>query len=220
MVKHMARKAKTPKHQSFNSSPNSFGERQAHDGKWNDYLPAYNKNLTLEVGCGRAELALELARLYPKQNFIGIDKKSDRMWRPAKTAIEEKLKNIAFIQTDFRKIEEFIPENSVDTIWITFPDPYPRGKHVKNRLINQRFMDTYKKLLKDDGVIRFKTDDNDLFEFFQDEVITKRKDIKIIAETRDLHESNLNEDYKILTTYETKWIEMGRKINFVELKFS
>jgi len=220
MGNNMARKAKTPKFDVFNKLPNCFGRMQVHDGKWQDYFVDPKSKLTIEVGCGRAELSLELARRYSNENFIGIDKKSDRMWRPALTSQEEKLANIAFIQTDSRQLDEFFDDTCVDVVWVTFPDPYPRVKHEKNRLMNPRFIGIYKKLLKPGGVIRFKTDDTALFDYFKDEVLAMRNDLKVIAETRDLHESDLAEEYKIITTYEERWIAISRKINFIELSFS
>jgi tRNA (guanine-N7-)-methyltransferase len=216
----MARNPKTPKFDIFNNLPSCFGERQNHDGKWQTYFANPDSKLTVEVGCGRAELSLELARRHRDENFIGVDKKSDRMWRPGLTASEEKLTNIAFIQTDSRELNEFFDDHCVDVVWVTFPDPYPRVKHEKNRLMNPRFLGVYKKLLKPGGVIRFKTDDNALFDYFKEEVLPKTKGLNVLMESRDLHESDLPEEYKIITTYEARWIEMGRKISFIELSFS
>jgi tRNA (guanine-N7-)-methyltransferase len=221
MVKHMARKAKTPKFDYFNNAANCFGERQVHDAKWQDYLGNHEQKLTIEVGCARAELLLELARQNPDQNFLGVDRKSDRMWRPSKTAFEEKLSNIAFIQTDTRKLQEYIEPQTVDVIWVTFPDPYPRDRQLKHRLINKKFVAIYRDLLKPGGVVRFKTDDNDLYNFFIEEVVpAKDCRIRLISTSTDLHGSDLSEEYKIKTTYEQKWLAMGKNVSFAEFAFS
>ena len=215
----MARKAKAPKFEIFNTAPNCFGMRQMHDGSWPEYFNNDGK-ITVEVGCARAELSLELARRYPDENFIGTDKKSDRMWAPAKKALAEKLPNIAFIQSDSRQLNEYFEDQSVDVIWVTFPDPYPRKKHTKNRLMNPRFIGIYKKMLKPGGVIRFKTDDDDLFNYFLEEVLPEARGLVVHAQSNDLHNSDLSDEFKIKTVYEQKWIEMGRTINFIELSFS
>jgi tRNA (guanine-N7-)-methyltransferase len=142
------------------------------------------------------------------------------MSRAALTAEEEKLTNVGFIQTDSRQLEDFFDNAQVDVVWVTFPDPYPRVKHEKNRLMNQRFLGIYKRLLKPGGVIRFKTDDQALFDYFKDEIFPKHKDLKILQESRDLHESALPEEYKIITTYERRWMAEGRKVYFVELRLN
>jgi tRNA (guanine-N7-)-methyltransferase len=216
----MARTPKTPKFDAFNSSAHCFGSRQEHDGTWQDHFAYSGQKLTVEVGCGHAELSLELARRYPDELFIGVDKKSDRMSRAAILASQEKLQNIGFIQTDSRQLQEFFDESQVDVVWVTFPDPYPRVKHEKNRLMNQRFIGIYKNLLKPGGLIRFKTDDETLFDYFMQEIFPKHKDLEILLESRDLHDSDLPEEYKIITTYEERWIAEGRKIFFVELRFN
>lgn len=214
----MTRKAKTPKFKLFNSSLICFGELQEHDGRWQDLFDL-TKPLTIEVGCARAELLLELAKTYPYQNFVGVDRKSDRMWRPSITANELKMNNIAFVQTDIRKLAEYFDADSVDVLWITFPDPYPRDRQEKHRLINTKFLDIYKSILKPDGVIRFKTDDNDLYDYLINEVIPERKDVLVVSQTRDLHSSDFNEEYKIKTTYEKKWLALGKNVSFCEFRF-
>lgn len=220
MGSHMARKAKTPKFNLFNDSPNCFGSHQNHDGEFTDYFTNPNAKLSVEVGCGRAELIYDLAKNHPDQNFVGVDRKSDRMSATTKLVQAEKMTNLAFIQMDSQALAEYFDSGSLDVIWITFPDPYPRDRQEKHRLVNQNFINIYKTLLKPDGLVRFKTDDINLFNYFLEEVLPKLKDVKINCQTNDLHASKLDDEYKILTTYEKKWIKQGLKINFIELSFN
>ena len=125
---------------------------------WNQEVFKNNHPIVLELGCGKGEYSVELARRYPNINFIGIDIKGSRFWRGAKTAVEENISNVAFLRTQIELIENCFGRNEVDEIWITFPDPQIKYKRTKHRLTNAVFLDRYKNILKPEGIINLKTD--------------------------------------------------------------
>ncbi len=127
-------------------------------GNWNKEVFKNDNPIVLELGCGKGEYSVELARRYPNINFIGVDIKGSRFWRGAKTAIEENLPNVAFLRTQIELIENCFATHEVDEIWITFPDPQIKYKRTKHRLTNEEFLARYKNILKEDGIVNLKTD--------------------------------------------------------------
>lgn len=127
-------------------------------GNWNKEVFKNDNPIVLELGCGKGEYSVELARRYPNINFMGIDIKGSRFWRGAKTAIEENLPNVAFLRTQIELIENCFAKHEVDEIWITFPDPQIKYKRTKHRLTNEEFLARYKNILKEEGIINLKTD--------------------------------------------------------------
>lgn len=126
-------------------------------GKWSHFFKNDNP-ITLELGCGKGEYSLALARLYPNRNFIGVDIKGARFWRGAKTALEENINNVAFLRTQIELIDLCFAENEIAEIWITFPDPQIKFKRTKHRLTNPTFLKKYQNILINDSVIHLKTD--------------------------------------------------------------
>lgn len=127
-------------------------------GNWHKEVFKNNNPIVLELGCGKGEYSVELARRFPEKNFIGVDIKGSRFWRGAKTAIEENLPNVAFLRTQIELIENCFANDEVDEIWITFPDPQIKYKRTKHRLTNEEFLARYKNILKPEGIINLKTD--------------------------------------------------------------
>lgn len=126
-------------------------------GKWATFFE--NKNpIVVELGCGKGEYSVALAKKYPNKNFIGIDIKGARFWRGAKTATEENLSNVAFLRTQIELIEYCFEFSEISEIWITFPDPQIKYKRTKHRLINEDFLRKYQNVLSDKGSIHLKTD--------------------------------------------------------------
>lgn len=214
----MARKAKKPKFNEANVTEIIFGGWQQHDAKIEDFLKKASK-LVVELGCARADPLIHMARDDPKTHFVGVDRKSERMLPPAKAALAEGLVNVAFVQTDIRDIAEYFPVNSIDEIWITFPDPYPRDKQEKHRMINNQFLDIYKRLLKPDGTIHFKTDDRDLWSYTVDEVLPSRKDINVEQSAENMDRAETPQLASLQTIYEKRWREMGRTISYLRCRF-
>ncbi|WP_304343568.1 tRNA (guanosine(46)-N7)-methyltransferase TrmB [Chryseobacterium koreense] len=127
-------------------------------GKWRSDVFKNEHPIVLELGCGKGEYSVGLARAFPEKNFIGIDIKGARFWFGAKEAIEGRLRNVAFLRTQIELVDCFFDHDEVDEIWITFPDPQIKYRRTKHRMTHPDFLERYKKILKKDGVIHLKTD--------------------------------------------------------------
>ena len=130
----------------------------AYKGKWNELYFKNNNPIVLELGCGKGEYSVGLAKRHPEKNFIGIDIKGARFWRGAKTAIDQQIANVAFLRTQIELIEQCFAPEEVSEIWITFPDPQIKYKRTKHRLTNADFLARYQHILKPEGYIHLKTD--------------------------------------------------------------
>jgi len=212
-------KRKLQQFAEYTSFPNTFDFAREMKGKWNAEYFKNNHLITIELGCGKGEYSVALAQAFPERNFIGIDIKSNRMWRGAKTAIENNLTNVAFMRASIHLIEEFFDNNEVSEIWITFPDPFPKDKHDKHRLTHPRFLERDKKIIKPDTIINFKTDDDGLFQFTI-ETLEQQK-IKPLQVILDVHHSDEADEYlkNIKTYYEKLFSGRGRTIKFLKFKF-
>ncbi len=189
-------------------------------GNWRKLYFKNENDLVLELACGRGEYTIGLARAFPDRNFVGVDIKGPRIWRGMKTAEEEKLVNTGFLRGHVQNLEAYFDNNEVDEIWITFPDPRPKGRDERRRLTHQRFMNIYRTILKPGGLVRLKTDNHDLFEYSL-EVLYSESGVTELAYTRDLYDSEfLAEHYGIKTTYEKKYLEEGTAIKYLRFKFS
>ena len=130
----------------------------AYKGRWNELFFKNNHPIVLELGCGKGEYSVGLAKRYPQKNFIGIDIKGARFWRGAKTATDENITNVAFLRTQIELIECCFAPEEVSEIWITFPDPQIKYKRTKHRLTNADFLTRYQHILAPEGYIHLKTD--------------------------------------------------------------
>ena len=128
-----------------------------HKGRWREFFGNDNP-IVLELGCGKGEYSIALAKKFPEKNFIGIDIKGARFWRGAKTAIEDNLSNVAFIRTQIELIDYIFSPGEISEIWITFPDPQIKYKRTKHRLTNSVFLDKFRSVLSKEGSIHLKTD--------------------------------------------------------------
>ena len=133
-------------------------------GKWQETFFKNNLPLTLELGCGKGEYSVGLALRHPERNYLGVDIKGNRIWRGAKTGIEDNIPNIGFLRTEIEHLNNFFLPGEVDEIWITFPDPQPNKSKAHKRLTSAEFLDRYRKILKPDGIVHLKTDSAFLFE--------------------------------------------------------
>lgn len=206
-----------PRYNEFNQAENAYGPRAQEPKKWVTKLDP-EIPLNLELGCGKAEVTLALAQKYPEENFIGVDLKADRLWRASKNASELKLDNVAFVQANILTLEEFIRPDTVKMIWITHPDPFPKDRQAKHRMLNRNFLDIYKKVLQEQGLVRFKTDNRALFEWAQ-ELLGEQPDVEIIESYDDLHSQSKDEDLLVETTYTKKFKEQGVPINYLAFRF-
>ncbi len=183
-------------------------------GKWNQEFFQNNNPIVLELGCGKGEYAVGLAKLFPEKNFIGIDIKGARMWTGAKQAIEEELSNVAFLRTHIELISHFFAPNEVSEIWITFPDP--QMAKVTKRMTSTRFMKLYRNILSENGLIHLKTDSNFMFTYTKNMAELNRLPNQFFTE--DLYHDERFADDKILniqTYYEQQWLARGLNIKYI-----
>lgn len=206
------KKRKLYKFEQFKKLLNCF---EAIQFKFNDAIKNFSE-INLEIGSGTADLSFGMAKKYPNQLFIATDVKADRLVQGAIKADEEGISNIIFLRININSLLSLITEKSLSTIWITFPDPMPKDRQEKHRLVNQHFLRIYKKLLKAGGYILFKTDDKPLFNYALESI--NKLNGKIDAHSFNLHASNLPDEYKITTVYERKFINFNKPINFVKFR--
>lgn len=189
-------------------------------GKWKQDVFRNDHPLVLELGCGKGEYTVALASHYPDKNFLGMDIKSNRMWRGALTAKEQGITNAGFVRMVIHKIDELYAEGEVDEIWITFPDPFPKDRHAKHRLTSPNFLKRYQTILKQSGLIHFKTDDTPLFEY----TLEVLKELQITPEeiNWDVHGNTDSHPHlrEIRTYYENKFSAQGRTIKYLRFRFS
>lgn len=141
-------------------------------GKWHQDIFKNNNPIVLELGCGKGEYSVGLARMYPDKNFVGVDIKGNRIYIGAKECIQEGLNNVMFLRTRIDFITNFFEADEIDEIWLTFSDPQP--KKPRKRLSSKVFIDRYREFLKKDGKIHVKTDSDLLFEFTEEEIETQK----------------------------------------------
>jgi len=177
-----------------------------------------NKNpIILEIGCGKGEYSVALAEKNPDKNYIGIDIKGARIWKGAKTALEKKLVNVAFLRTNVEIINQFFAPDEVDAIWLTFPDP--QMKKYTKRLTSTVFIDKYRKILKPEGSIHLKTDSS--FQFIYSASMVHLNGFEVLAETSDLYSSDyLDDTLNIKTYYEMQWLSRGITIKYLAFRLN
>lgn len=183
-------------------------------GNWHERFFGNQNPIVLELGCGRGEYTVGLARKFPDKNFIGIDIKGARMWAGAKEAHMTELKNAGFLRTNIELISRFFAPGEVSEIWITFPDP--QMKKVRKRLTATNFLDMYRSILAPNGVINLKTDSPFLFEYTRRLVELNALPVKAL--TANLYEdvpSGTNDILEIKTHYEKQWLDRGLTIKYL-----
>ena len=205
--------------------PNVFQPRHAEvfrtdyllKGKWNAEVFRNNHPIVLEIGCGKGEYTVELAKLYPEKNFIGLDIKGARMWKGAKMAVEEGLSNVAFLRMYAELLDSAFAPEEIDEIWITFPDP--QMTKARKRLTGTRFLRLYRKILKPDALIHLKTDSPFLYAYTAEVLKTNR--MRAEVQTEDLYGGGYED--KILgikTFYEKQWLSRGKKIKYIRFSLN
>ena len=186
-------------------------------GHWASRYFKNNHPIILELGCGKGEYTVGLAERFPNINFIGIDIKGARIWTGAKKAYLEKIPNVAFIRTRIEFVNSFFSPAEVDEIWLTFPDPQLKKKRNKNRLTAAKFLNLYRKFLKDNGIIHLKTDNSILYEYTLE--LARLNKLKVEFESNDLYGSEYPEVvYEIQTFYEKQFIEDGLNIHYLQFR--
>jgi tRNA (guanine-N7-)-methyltransferase len=187
-------------------------------GNWQKEVFHNSNPIVVELGCGRGEYTVEMARMFPEKNFIGIDRKGARLWRGAKTSNEDKMLNTAFLRVQIEHLGSFFSEGELSEIWITFPDPQPQQSREKNRMTSQRFLDMYRKILVPNGLVHLKTDNVGLFDYTLEMAALNK--CKTGTVTRDLYGEQLSDPVlQIKTTYEKRFLAEGMKINYLNFTF-
>jgi len=195
-----------------------FEDSDKPKGKWNAELFGIPNPITLELACGKGEYTIGLARRFPDRNFIGVDLKGNRIWKGAKTALDEGLGNVRFLRIYIDHLAEYFGENEVEEIWITFPDPYLRGKYRSKRLTSSKFLGIYKKLLTPDGIVNLKTDDDTLFQFTLD--VIEEQGCEIVQCIHNVYTEKPDDPVLagIQTFYEKQHIKAGKTIRYVSFR--
>ncbi len=186
-------------------------------GKWNELFFKNDNPIVLELGCGKGEYTVGMAKMFSNKNFIGVDIKGARIWKGATQVEDENITNAGFLRTRIELITSFFVPNEVDEIWITFPDPQMKKRRAKKRLTSSYFLEKYQHLLKDNGIIHLKTDSTFLYEYTLN--LVKENNFEIIKHTSDLYaEQSVSEELSIKTHYENLHIDDGENINYISFK--
>ncbi len=188
-------------------------------GHWHEQYFHNTNPIILELGCGKGEYTVGLAKRYPHLNFIGVDIKGARMWTGATQAVNEGLTNVAFLRTNIEIIERFFAPNEVQEIWLTFSDP--QMKNPRKRLSSTSFLNRYRHFLVDRGIIHLKTDSNFLFTYTT--YLVEKNHLPLLLTTRDLYavsstDSAFAEAASIQTYYESMWISRGLNIKYMKFQ--
>ena len=187
-------------------------------GKWASEFFKNENPVVLELACGKGEYTVNLGRLFPQKNFIGIDYKGNRIWRGAKTALEDGVNNVGFLRIQIETILDYLGEGEIDEIWITFPDPQPQISREKKRLTSPRFLEKYKQILRPEGPINLKTDNDDLHAYTAEKI--GELGLKLHVKTEDLYNSEFaDEVLSIKTYYEKKYLQDNKNINYLKFSF-
>ncbi|TXK76668.1 tRNA (guanosine(46)-N7)-methyltransferase TrmB [Mesonia sp. K4-1] len=187
-------------------------------GKWREDFFKNEKPIVLELGCGKGEYCLGLAEMFPEKNFLGIDIKGARFWRGAKTALEEGMDNVGFLRTQIELIDHIFAESEVDEIWITFPDPQIKYKRTKHRLTNTEFLQKYKHILKEDGVVNLKTDSEFMHGYTLGLLHGEGHEILHANHHVYKNEYSPKEVIGIQTFYEKQYLEQNKPITYIKFK--
>lgn len=197
-----------------------FGKLQADGfdmkGRWNEAFFGSSNPIVLELGCGRGEYTVGLAREFSDRNFIGIDIKGARMWTGAKEAHLTGLNNVCFLRTNIELLDQFFAPGEVAEIWITFPDP--QMKKTRKRLTATNFLEMYRRILAPDGIINLKTDSPFLYEYTSRSVALNA--LPVVKQTADLYATpeGVNRILDIRTHYEKQWLARGMKIKYLAFR--
>jgi len=188
-------------------------------GNWNQTIFKNDNPIVLELACGKGHYTLELARRFPNINFIGVDIRGERLWHGASTGLEEELTNVAFFRTQIEFIDHFFSKDEINEIWITFPDPYPKKRHAQKRLTSPKFLNLYRKILLNNGIIHLKTDCTSLFNFSVETVVEEKLPLEeVIFDVYDRFEGKEDILVDVQTHYEKLFSDKGEKIKYLRFR--
>ncbi len=202
----IARKRKKYKFAKFHNAENCYE------------LEEWQKQMVdvVELGAGTGLFSVELAARYPSKQFAAIDVKADRLQKGAYEALERGIKNVQFIRARADQINELLDVHSLEELWLTFPDPFLRDRSARRRMTHPIYLERYADLLQPDGAFYLKHDNRQFFRWSLEQLVSDKWGIEEL--NFDLHESDLSDDYKIKTTYETRWLSEGLRTQFAKCK--
>ena len=197
-------------------------------GNWNRDMFAKSQPIVLELGCGKGDYTIALARRHPEMNFIGVDIKGARLWKGAKEATEESMGNVAFLRTRIEFIDAFFGPGEVSEIWLTFSDPQLRGSE-NARLTSPLFLQRYSRFLRPGGIVHLKTDSRFLYEYTRS--VVRANDLQVLAFGTDIYHSvpvipcgakeslpDLDAVFEVQTFYEQMFLKMGLPITYLAFR--
>ena len=188
-------------------------------GKWHKKFFKNNQPIVLELGCGKGEYTVGLAEKFPDKNFIGVDIKGARMWRGARTATDNLIKNAGFLRTQIELIDHCFSKGEVSEIWITFPDPHIKFRRRKKRLTSPSMLEKYKSILSDDALLHLKTDSQFLYGYTLG--ILEGLGCEILDSSYDIDRQKPDDELlKITTNYEGIFREKGLPITYIKFQFN
>jgi tRNA (guanine-N7-)-methyltransferase len=198
--------------EAIKSFPNVLQYPEGMPGQW----AAFFKNdhpITLELACGKGEYTVELAKMQPERNFIGVDVKGNRIYIGAKTCLEQGIRNTAFLRTQIDKLPDYFAHREVAEIWLTFPDPQLRKSRATRRLTHPKFIRLYQQILTPGGLIHLKTDSPVLYQFTK--WVADMYHLNVVEDNPDIHAGPMREELKIKTHYESLDIAQSRRIHYI-----
>ncbi|MCL4126731.1 UNVERIFIED_CONTAM: hypothetical protein GTU68_013174, partial [Idotea baltica] len=191
----------------------------SYKGKWHSFFDNDNP-IVVELGCGKGEYTIALARKNPNKNYIGIDIKGARFWRGAKTAIEENLPNVAFVRTQIELVDFIFGENEVSEIWITFPDPQIKYQRTKHRMTNSTFLKKYHQILKQEGIMNLKTDSEFMHGYTLGLLHGEGHEILNANHNVYKNEGAPREVIETQTFYENQYLAVGKPITYIQFRLN
>ena len=190
------------------ASPYVVQEAAQYRGRFHE-LFGNDHPIRIEVGMGKGKFIMELARQNPEINYIGIERYPSVLLRALQKRAELELPNIYFMCVDAINLADIFAPEEIEKLYLNFSDPWPKDRHARRRLTSPDFMKVYDQILRKDGVVEFKTDNQDLFTYSLESI--PEAGWTITASTRDLHHSEMNEG-NVMTEYEEKFSSMGNPI--------
>ena len=210
----MSRRRKLEKFAEFAASRYAVQDPASLRGAWREKRFANNAPLVVELGCGKGEYVISLARQSSKKNFIGVDLKGDRLWAGARTAARLKLQNACFLKHNIAFLQDCFAAREISEIWITFPDPFIGKRNPNRRLTSPFFMNIYQHVITPSGILHFKTDNTELFEYTREVLKSMEACIQVCYD--DLYATSLDDMLlTIPTTYENKFRAKGETIKYI-----
>lgn len=194
-------------------------EGKPYKGSWKKDFFKNTNPLILELACGKGEYSVNLGRKYPDKNFVGIDYKGNRIWVGAKMAVDEGLNNVAFLRIQIQQIMDYFAAEEVDEIWLTFPDPQAQSPLERKRLTNPNFLYKYKTILKNNGIMHLKTDNDGFFDYTLQKISEGKHQVE--EQTTNVYKTHPKDEIlSIKTHYERLYLQKGKNINYVRFKFN